>query len=155
MLDEPLRTVLPKLGNDDRRRAVRVAEAARAALTENPPTRGLCHGDATMDNVLIVGGTAGEPRLVVFDFDLAATGFLATDFPFGIDNWDHFLAGYREIRSVSDNDLAAEPWLAVIGVLENLRFHAVVKPQWYGAESTTEGWLDTAKIDLRTLAETI
>lgn len=149
MLDDPLGAILPHLDAPDRDRAVMLAAAARENLSKHPPTRGLCHGDATMDNV-IEPGTG--PRLVVFDFDLAGEGYLATDFPFGIDNWDHFLTGYREVRPIPPDDLAAAPWLGVAGLLENLRFHAVVKPAWRGAESTTEGWLDNALKALRELS---
>lgn len=151
MLDEPLAAIAAVLDPADRSRASRLADVARAELTRNPPTRGLCHGDATMDNV--VEGDRPED-LAIFDFDLAAEGFVATDFPFGIDNWDHFLAGYREAREVHPDDLAAAPWLAIAGALENLRFHAVVKPAWRGAESTDEGWLAAALTRLRELADT-
>jgi Ser/Thr protein kinase RdoA (MazF antagonist) len=153
MLDEPLAEVLALLSADDRSRAIRVAEAARTALTDNPPTFGLCHGDATLDNVLIVGGTDAEPDLVIFDFDLAGEGYFASDFPFGAKNWPHFLDGYTELRPVTPADLAAEPWTDTIDLLASLRFHLITKPAWRGAESTTEGWLDETLTDLQDLAD--
>ncbi|WP_018349915.1 phosphotransferase enzyme family protein [Longispora albida] len=152
VLDAPLAEVLPLLSAADRDRAVSVAAAARAGLAANPPLRGLCHGDATMDNVLITGGTEEEPELVVFDFDLAGEGFLIADFPFGSPNWGHFVAGYTEIRPVDRAGLAAEAWLDAIEVIAGLRFHLITKPAWRGAESQAEGWLDQALGDLRALA---
>jgi Ser/Thr protein kinase RdoA (MazF antagonist) len=151
-LDEPLAQVLPLLSQDDQRRAVRLAEAARAGLTHSAPTRGICHGDATMDNVVIIGGTEAEPEIATYDFDLAGEGYLAADFPFSAKNWSQFLAGYTEVRAVAPADLAAQPWLDIIDVIEDLRFHLVVKPVWRGTESIDESWLDATLGDLREMA---
>ena len=153
MLAEPVAQLLPLLSDADRDRVERLASAARIGLTESPPTWGLCHGDATMDNVIVVGGTEDEPDLVVFDFDLAGAGHTASDFPFAAKNWEHFRAGYTELRSITDTDLAAEPWLDVLDLIASLQFHLVTKPTWRGAESMAEGWLDQTLADLRELAD--
>ncbi|HEY2793512.1 MAG TPA: phosphotransferase, partial [Micromonosporaceae bacterium] len=148
-LDRPLREILPMLSDEDATIAADQAERARRWLTENAPTRGIVHGDATMDNVLIVGGTEDDPELVVFDFDLAAEAWLAVDFPFFAKNWPHFRDGYAEVRDITSADLAAQQSLGVIDTIESIRFHAVTKPQWRGAESQSEGWLEEALGDLR------
>ena len=77
-----------------------------------------------------------------FDFDLAGVGWAAADFPYGAPNWDHFLAGYTEVRPVTADDLAAGPWIHAVGLIENLRFHLVTKPLWRGTESLAEGCLE-------------
>ncbi|GAB4061319.1 phosphotransferase enzyme family protein [Catellatospora paridis] len=153
MLEEPLAQVVPLLSGADRDSVTRIAAAARIGLTDNPPTWGVCHGDATMDNVLVVDGTDAEPDLVVFDFDLAGKGHTASDFPFGVKNWEHFLAGYTELRPVTPADLAAEPWIDAIALIARLRFHLIAKPAWRGAESKAEGWLDRTLSELRELAD--
>jgi Ser/Thr protein kinase RdoA (MazF antagonist) len=151
LLDQSLAEVGPLLAPADRAVADRVAAAARAGLLSNPPTRGLCHGDATMDNVLVTGGSDEAPELALIDFDLSGPGLLATDFPYGIPNWDHFLAGYTSVRPVSPADLAAGPWIDAVGLIANLQFHLITKPSWRGEESKTEGWLDQVLDDLRAL----
>ncbi|HEY1487029.1 MAG TPA: phosphotransferase [Micromonosporaceae bacterium] len=151
-LDEPLAQVLPLLSRDDRAMAVRLAEAARTGLAHSAPTRGICHGDATMDNVVIIGGTEADPQIATYDFDLAGEGYLAADFPFSAKNWGQFLAGYTEVRAVTPADLVAQPWLDIIDVIEDLRFHLVVKPAWRGTESTDESFLDETLGDLREMA---
>jgi Ser/Thr protein kinase RdoA (MazF antagonist) len=60
LLDQALAEVGPLLPPADRAVADRVAAAARAGLLSSPPissppTPGLCHGDTTMDNVLVTG----------------------------------------------------------------------------------------------------
>jgi Ser/Thr protein kinase RdoA (MazF antagonist) len=104
--------VLPWLEPADQHRAKGLASAARAGLAAASPSHGLCHGDATLDNVVVVGGTEEDPALVLFDFDLAGYGYLASDFPFQAKNFEHFLAGYREIRPIAAADLAAEASMA-------------------------------------------
>jgi hypothetical protein len=42
-----------------------------------------------------------------------------------------------------------------VGLIENLRFHLVTKPQWRGTQSLAEGWLDEVLADLRKVASTL
>lgn len=155
LLDEPLTHLLPRLEAPDRSMVARIAEAARSALTRLSPTVGLCHGDASLDNVLITGGTDEEPELTIFDFDLSGYGWTAEDFPYDVPNEPHFLAGYAEIRPIPAADLAAEPWIAAVRCIGHLNFHLVTKPLWRGLESVGEGWADAALADLRRFHATL
>jgi Ser/Thr protein kinase RdoA (MazF antagonist) len=139
-LEERLGELLPVLATAHRGMASRVAAAAMAALGASPPARGICHGDATLDNVLVTGGTDPAPQLALIDFDLSGPGMLPADFPWGIGNWDHFLAGYTGIRPVSPADLAAGPAITAANVIAGLHFHLIIKPRWRGEESRHEGW---------------
>jgi Ser/Thr protein kinase RdoA (MazF antagonist) len=75
---------------------------------------GVCHGDLTFDNLHITD--AGE--FVWYDFDSGGFGWRAIDLqgwafgrPERSGQWQAFLAGYRESRTISDNDIAAAPFL--------------------------------------------
>jgi Ser/Thr protein kinase RdoA (MazF antagonist) len=139
-LEERLGELLPVLTVAQRAMASRVTAAAMAALAASPPGRGVCHGDATLDNVLVTGGTDHAPQLALIDFDLSGPGMLPADFPWGIGNWDHFLAGYANVRPVNPADLAAGPAITAANVIAGLHFHLIPKPRWRGEESTHEGW---------------
>lgn len=149
ILEEPLAQVLPLLSVEDRDMVAELAALSRDGLTAGRPTRGVCHGDATMDNVLISGGTDEQPELVLLDFDAAGRGFTAMDFPYGEPNMAEFLAGYSEVRPVTADDLAAGPYLNIARLITNLRFHLVIKPAWRGVESMAEGWLARFLTELR------
>ncbi|MGW7679434.1 phosphotransferase enzyme family protein [Kribbella sp. NPDC054772] len=98
---------------------------------------GTCHGDASMDNVLLT-----EQGLLLLDFDLAAVGPPAADFC-GVattPHWEAFKAGYRTRRPIDAEDEAMIPYLQVVGRMFNLRFHLVDKPLFRGDESRDEGW---------------
>jgi Ser/Thr protein kinase RdoA (MazF antagonist) len=139
-LEERLGELLPVLTSARRAMANRVVAAALAALASTPPTRGVCHGDATLDNVLVTGGTDHAPQLALIDFDLSGPGMLPADFPWGIDNWDHFLAGYTSVRPSSPAELATGPAITAANVIAGLHFHLIIKPRWRGEESAREGW---------------
>jgi Ser/Thr protein kinase RdoA (MazF antagonist) len=62
------------------------------------------------------------------------TGIAATP------HWPAFLLGYQERAELSEADLAAIPYFAVVGRIFNLRFHLVDKPSFRGTESQAEGW---------------
>ncbi|WP_427888413.1 phosphotransferase enzyme family protein [Kribbella sp. GL6] len=109
---------------------------------------GTCHGDVSMDNVLLT-----PQGLLLLDFDLAATGPVAADFC-GVattPHWAAFKAGYRTRRELTAEDEAAIPSLQIVGRILNLRFHVVDKPRYRGTESRGEGWAAAEYDGLRAL----
>lgn len=61
------------------------------------------------------------------------------------------LVGFGERRELRPEDLETVPWLRVTHLIENLRFHLVLKPATRGAESISEGWVDRELDSLRDL----
>ncbi len=155
LLDRPLAAVLPRLADRpaDRTAIGTLAGEARRHLTElaaDGLTRGICHGDVSMDNVRVTP----DGGLVLHDFDLSGEGWTAMDLC-GVRAtpwWDDFAAGYTEVRPLHPVDLRALPWLDVVGRIHNLRFHLVDKPAWRGTESWGEGYLDRELDALRDAA---
>jgi Ser/Thr protein kinase RdoA (MazF antagonist) len=138
-LDEPLELVLPLLPRDERELLSTLASAVRHKIDQYAEqlSWGVCHGDVTMDNVLLTSS-----GLALHDFDLSAEGWRAADFG-GVAStprWDAFAAGYTTKRTLPDIDLAAIPWLSVAASIFNLRFHLHDKPLIRGTESISEGW---------------
>ncbi|WP_371405376.1 phosphotransferase [Kribbella sp. NBC_00662] len=72
-LDEPLEQILA-VDNSEENLLRSLAGAVRNNLAQYSKA-GTCHGDVTMDNVLLT-----EQGLLLLDFDLAAVGPLAADF---------------------------------------------------------------------------
>jgi Ser/Thr protein kinase RdoA (MazF antagonist) len=146
-LDEPLEEILA-VDNAEENLLRSLADAVRNNVAQYSKA-GTCHGDVTMDNVLLT-----KQGLLLLDFDLAAVGPLASDFA-GVAttvHWDAFKAGYRTRRPITAEDEAAIPYLQVVGSIFNLRFHVVDKPQWRGAESRDEGWAAAELEGLRAAA---
>ncbi len=110
--------------------------------------QGICHGDVTLDNLLLDG-----ERLIIYDLDLAAPGWLVDDLT-GVastEHWPDFLAGYRSVRDFGDDQLEALVWLRIAAAIGNLEFHLITKPMIVGTESLGEGWVDGALDSLREL----
>lgn len=151
-LEEPLALVLPALTAPDRALVSDLADAARRRISEYAAAGlswGICHGDVTLDNVMLTA-----QGLSIYDFDLAGEGWRAADLT-GVaatPHWDAFADGYTSRRDLAAVDLAAIPWLAVVGRIFNLRFHLVDKPLLRGTESTAEGWADGELAELRRAA---
>ena len=148
-LDEPLAQILPLLEPGDAKLIGDLADAVRKKITQlsDDLSRGVCHGDVSLDNILI--GPAG---LTIHDFDLSAEGYRAADFTGAAStpNWESFQAGYTAKRPIPAADLEAIPWLAVVGSIANLRFHLVDKVLIRGTESVGEGW---AEYELKALRQ--
>jgi Ser/Thr protein kinase RdoA (MazF antagonist) len=143
-LDEPLEQILA-VDNSEENLLRSLAVAVRNNLAQYSKA-GTCHGDVTMDNVLLT-----KQGLLLLDFDLAAVGPPAADFT-GVattPHWDAFKAGYG---AISAEDQAAIPYLQVVGSIFNLRFHLVDKPQFRGTESRAEGWAAAELDGLRAAA---
>jgi Ser/Thr protein kinase RdoA (MazF antagonist) len=127
-----------------------LADAVRNHLAQYSPGRGICHGDVSLDNLLVAGN-----GLALYDFDLAGVGYLASDFT-GVAStpyWHAFKAGYTTHRPIPAEDEAAIPYLGVAGRISNLHFHLVDKPLIRGTESRTEGWADRELTGLRQAAD--
>lgn len=135
------RAVIQALGDEAQRRI--------EALISRGLDWGVVHGDVTMDNVFF--GPAGP---IIYDFDLAGTGFRACDL-YGVrqtSRWEAFAEGYQQIRPLRDHDLAALPWFEIVGNIANLKFHLVDKPMFAGTESLAEGWAKSILTDMRAAA---
>ncbi|TWD79740.1 Ser/Thr protein kinase RdoA (MazF antagonist) [Kribbella amoyensis] len=138
-LEIPLEQIRPLLPSAEENLLLALAAAVRNHLAQysDALSHGLCHGDVSLDNVLIT-----DRGLALHDFDLSAPGYQAADFcgVASTPHWPAFLDGYCERRSVAEADLAAIPYLTVVGSISNLRFHLVDKPLIGGTESRSEGW---------------
>jgi Ser/Thr protein kinase RdoA (MazF antagonist) len=149
-LDRPLEEILAV--DDTEENLLRsLAVAVRNNLAQYSKA-GTCHGDVTMDNVLLT-----NQGLLLLDFDLAAVGPLASDFG-GVastPHWQAFKAGYAARRPITPEDEAAIPYLQVAGSIFNLYFHVVDKPRWRGAESRDEGWAARELDGLRKAADVL
>lgn len=110
----------------------------------------VCHGDVSLDNVHLTAG-----GLVLHDFDRARPGWRVGDLT-GVratPHWEAFVAGYIQRRELRAADLAALPWMRVVDLVANLRFHLVQKPAALGTEILSEGWVDRELQSLRDLSE--
>jgi Ser/Thr protein kinase RdoA (MazF antagonist) len=146
-LDEPLEQILA-VDNSEENLLRSLAGAVRNNLAQYSKA-GTCHGDVSLDNVLLT-----KQGLLLLDFDLAAVGPLASDFA-GVattPHWEAFKAGYG---AVTAEDEAAIPYLQVVGSIFNLRFHLVDKPRFRGTESRSEGWAAAELERLRAAADVL
>ncbi|MGC4937675.1 phosphotransferase enzyme family protein [Kribbella sp. DT2] len=147
-LDRVVGEIAPLVSPADAELVQALATAVRGKVADGV-SRGICHGDVSLDNVLVT-----SEGLNLHDFDLAGEGFLAADFA-GVAStpyWQAFLAGYRRHREIPAADLAAVDWLGVAGSIANLHFHLVRKPLWRGTESRAEGWAAGVLAELRLAA---
>jgi Ser/Thr protein kinase RdoA (MazF antagonist) len=85
---------------------------------------GVCHGDLTFDNFHLTH----DGETVWYDFDSGGPGWRAIDLqgwaavqPDRAKDQQAFLRGYREVRPLGDNDIAASPHLAAALELWGLR----------------------------------
>lgn len=124
--------------------AVAALDRARPMITALEP--GIRHGDVTLDNLLLDGD-----RMIIYDLDLGGPGPLVADLT-GVAStpqWPDFLAGYRSVRALDDDQLTALPTLKLAAILAHLAFHVIDKPEFVGTESLAEGWVDDALTALR------
>ncbi|MEV6285380.1 phosphotransferase [Kribbella sp. NPDC051770] len=143
-LDQMVGEIVPLVSAPD-------AELVRALAGKvaDGVSRGIRHGDVSLDNILIT-----PDGLNLHDFDLAGEGSLAADFT-GVaatPHWDAFRTGYERHRAIPAADLAAIDRLGIGERIANLHFHLVRKPLWRGTESRTEGWAAGELSELRLAA---
>ena len=130
-----------------------VAEAAKAlghqaiagdlrGLPTSDELAGVVHGDPELDNV--IWNETGDPVFV--DLDDLSRSWFAADVAFALRDFvdsplvDHFVAGYREARPLTDDELA---WLPLFR-----RGHALVtlaRLEPVLAEPVADDWPDWAK----------
>jgi Ser/Thr protein kinase RdoA (MazF antagonist) len=147
-LDRLVGEIVPLVSPADAEVIQALAAAVQGKVADGA-SRGICHGDVSLDNVLVT-----PEGLNLHDFDLAGEGLLAADFT-GVastPHWQAFCAGYQRHREIPAADVAAIDWLGVVGRISNLHFHLVRKPQWYGTESRGEGWAADVLAELRLAA---
>lgn len=155
LIERPLAAIhdrMTRLHADRDERAFLEETAARVAgrLAELPraaPAWGFCHGDLHPGNVRF---DAGNPTL--FDFDCCGAGWRAYDLavfqwnawlerrePAWIDTrWHAFLAGYREVLPLDDDELASVPLFLVARQIWLMGLDAALDsgypPQWVGPD---------------------
>ena len=96
-LDEPVEQILA-VDPAEENLLRNLAAAVRNHLAEYSNT-GICHGDVSLDNILLT-----KQGLLLLDFDLAAVGPRAADFA-GVATtpyWDAFKTGYTTRRPITD-----------------------------------------------------
>lgn len=149
-----IRDVMEVLRDDPaRRHLVRrtgtEAERQLSGLARRGLRWGVRHGDATLDNLHVSG--AG---LHLYDFDLAGPGWQVGDLTGALSTpfADVFMAGYTAVRPLPPIELEALPWLRILEIIDNLRFHLIGKPAVQGIYSLGEGWVDSGLESLAAVA---
>lgn len=136
-----LRPALEAIGRWDD--AAGLADVIRRFVTDDLE-RGICHNDLTLDNIHIDGD-----RIVVFDFDSAGEHWRASE-PQGLYHysvltdgpwWTSWLAGYSQIRQMSDLDQQAVPYFVLMHQFENTAWKLGLTPTSVG-EQIVEAELD-------------
>ena len=103
---------------------------------------GVVHGDPELDNV--IWNEAGDPIFV--DLDDVSRSWFAADVAFALRDFvdsplgEHFVAGYREARPLTDDELA---WLPLFRRVHSLVTLARLQPVL--AEAVDHDWPDWAK----------
>lgn len=129
-----LRPALEAIGRWDD--AVGLGDLIRRFVTDDLE-RGICHNDLTLDNIHIDGD-----RIVVFDFDSAGEHWRASE-PQGLYHhsvrtdgpwWTSWLAGYSQIRQMSELDQRAVPYFVLMHQLENTAWKLGLTPTSVGAQ---------------------
>jgi Ser/Thr protein kinase RdoA (MazF antagonist) len=119
-------------------------ERRLAALPRGPEVHGVLHGDPETDNVVLT-----DQGVRMIDLDRVTRGWFAGDVAVALRDWGtvaggvdldhevprHFVAGYRRVRDLSDEELGWLPLLAqASAVTELLAFQVhldtVPQPDW-------------------------
>ena len=149
--------VIEALADDLRRCELvqRISEVAQERLTELAARglrHGICHGDATLDNLHVAGG-----GIAFYDLDNAGPAWQASDLvgALATEFSEPFLEGYTSRRPLGEADLEALPVLRIGMIFENLVFHLVTKPSLQGSVTLGEGWVDHAFTELERTAREV
>jgi Ser/Thr protein kinase RdoA (MazF antagonist) len=137
LIDRPLSAMRPFL---EHRRpdwtyleelATRLRSRLRS-LVESGLDWGPCHGDFSAKNLHVDGS-----MMTVFDFDFCGTGWRAYDLlpakwhaerRRSVGMWEAFLCGYRELRSIGAQDVAAVPLFGALRHLWGMGLRATEVP---------------------------
>jgi Ser/Thr protein kinase RdoA (MazF antagonist) len=110
---------------------------------------GVVQGDLSLDNVHVTA----DHHVVFYDFDAAAYGWRAWDMS-GVlayqppENWDAFLAGYREVRAFGEADVAAVPYFVAANTLLMMAGEIERWTEWFGTLRVV-AWVNHTLIWLR------
>lgn len=118
LVRRPLASIEDTPGNDEAKATLRaIADRLCSEITHlarNGLDWGPCHGDLTFDNL---HHTASGDS-VWYDFDSGGPGWRAIDLqgwaafaPERAHHWQAFLDGYRDVRPLGEEDIAAAPYL--------------------------------------------
>ena len=166
LLHRPLDWLLatPTVNDGLRQQFSLLAEALEKRLAD---TQGLsqvaCHGDCHGHNNFIKRPMEGKATTSFFDFDDGGPGFLAYELAVlpwslllrkslaepdadALEKWQHFLAGYKSQRAVSDTDTAAIPLFISIRHFWLMGEYASRAHHW-GSQAMPTAWL-TKQVDL-------
>jgi Ser/Thr protein kinase RdoA (MazF antagonist) len=128
-----LRPALEQVGRWDAARSL--GDRLEDYISSHPLERGICHNDLTLDNVHV-----DRDRITVFDLD-SATEFWRAAEPQGVFHWaqlsggpwwEAWQAGYAEIRTMAEHDLAAVPWFVLLFQFENTAWQLGLTPTSIG-----------------------
>lgn len=119
------------------------------ALGTEPPTYGICHGDASSGNAHVTA----DGQVTLFDFDFCGPGWRAYDVgTFLIDTTDEvaeaFLAGYQEVRAIDPEELAALPAFQAAQNIWMLGVRASYVNEW-GLAFISDRFVDSVMSDIR------
>jgi Ser/Thr protein kinase RdoA (MazF antagonist) len=152
LIDKPLRNIEPFLSHrhDDWEYLQGLAARVRQRINDMPASaleRGFCHGDLQGYHAKV--DTDGT--LTLFDFDCGGYGYRAYDLAVFLwvcrledaveTRWEHYLSGYREVRSVNEIDVQASPIFVLTRYLWHMGVHTQNAPDW-GC-----GWLNDEYFD--------
>ncbi|MBV9281967.1 MAG: phosphotransferase [Chloroflexi bacterium] len=154
LIDRPLGVIQPWLADrpEDWSFIVQVATTVREKLHARGTADldwGVVQGDLSLDNVHVTA----DHRVVFYDFDAAAYGWRAWDVT-GVrayqprENWDAFLAGYREVRSFGEADVAVVPYFVVANALQMMAGEIERWTAWFGTLRVV-AWVNDTLIWLR------
>lgn len=117
----------------------------------------VCHGDAHGSNNFITVDDQGRHQAAFFDFDDCGPGYLAYElavYPWSLHprtadgemsdkalaRWSRFLAAYRDVRAVSEQDIQAVPSFMAARQLWLMGEYAGRVPVW-GSQAMPTSWL--------------
>ncbi|HEX5724522.1 MAG TPA: phosphotransferase [Longimicrobiaceae bacterium] len=136
LVDRPLDELVRAYGTRSSAAAVgrHAAAAVRpviAALPQDPPVYGLCHGEPGTNNVL----TTADGRLTLLDFEFCGPGWRAHDLAVAVNDLPaagarDFLEGYRDVRTLTGEELEAIPHFQAAHYLWVLAMRARHLNEW-------------------------
>jgi len=156
-LEPALVLIPPRLVHrpEDLEFVLQLVARARERITVLAPELdwGICHGDVSLDNIHVLD----DGRIILYDLDLGGPGWRSSD-PYGVMMWlvrgtpQHFkafLAGYRQVRPLTEANLEAMAWFVPIRLLDNMRYHLSDYLTLRGSHALGEGYLDDELTMLR------
>jgi Ser/Thr protein kinase RdoA (MazF antagonist) len=159
LLDKPLQTTLPLLADrpEDQAYILRVVDMLKEQVARLPASAlewGACHGDFHGGN----GYITSDQQVTFFDFDCCGPGWRAYDIAVfrwsRVENspderqWEAFLAGYLQRRTMQPVDLAAVPLFVAIRQIWLQGLRTSLAPDW-GYSFLSDDYFDVSMNILR------